>query len=256
MSKYKMMVVALLPVMALSLVACQFFRYDQDPDVSLQDRPEVEEESFDVEEKSFTVGDTPTLRVDIFAGDVTIRGGRAGAIRLVVTRRARSESDMRRISVTMSQEGGGVTVEWDKPSGLGNVSVDLEIDVPTATRLEVNLGAGEVLIDGVAGETDIDIGNGNIDYQGQPQGDFRFLINVGNITLRLPADVNVEVDLKTGIGEMKVDFPVPVTINRYMGGDVSAELTNGAKASGTIGTGAEGMIHARVGKGDINLFRQ
>ncbi len=65
MSKYTTLVVALLPVVALSLVACQ--------DVSLQDRREVEE-------KSFTVGDTPTLRVDNFAGDVTIRGGRAGAI--------------------------------------------------------------------------------------------------------------------------------------------------------------------------------
>ena len=249
MSKCKTMVVALLPVVALSWVACQ--------DVSLQDGPEVGEESvFDVEEKSFTVGDTPTLRVDIFAGDVTIRGGRAGAIRLVVTRRARSESDMSRISVTTSQEGGGVIVEWDKPSGLGNVSVDLDIDVPTATRLEVNLGAGEVLIKGAVGEIDIEIGNGNIDYQGQPQGDWRFLINVGNITLRLPADVNVEVNLRTGVGLMNVDFPVSISIIANVGGSGGIGAGNGARASGTIGTGAEGTIHANVGKGDINLFRQ
>ncbi len=45
MSKYKMMVVALLPVVALSVVACQ--------GDSLQDLREVQE-------KSYTVGDTPT----------------------------------------------------------------------------------------------------------------------------------------------------------------------------------------------------
>ena len=230
MSRYKMMMVALLPAVALSLVAC---------------RNEPAQVHREVEERSFTVGDAPTLRVDNFAGDVTIRGGGAGTIRLVVTRRARHESDLRRISVTMSQEGSGVTVESDKPSGLNNVSVHLEIDVPAATRLAVNLGAGELLIDGVVGETDVHSGAGNIDYQGQPQGDCRFDLGAGNITLRLPADVNVEVDLGTGVGGMEVDFPV----------SISSHLV-GSTASGTIGSGAEGTIHASVGAGNINLLRE
>ena len=229
-TKYKMMVVALRPVVALSSVACQ--------DDSLQDRREVEE-------KSFTVGDTPTLRVDNFAGDVTIRGGSTDAIRLVVTRRARRNSDMRRISITMSEEGSGVTVESDKPSGLNNVSVDLEIDVPTAARLDLNLGAGEMMIDDIVGETDIRSGVGKIDYQGQPQGDCRFDLGAGSITLRLPADVNVEVDLNTGVGRMEVDFPV----------SVSSHLV-GSTASGTLGSGVEGTIHANVGAGNINLLRE
>ena len=213
-SKYKMMVVVLLPILALSLVACQ--------DDSLQDRREVEE-------KSFTVGDTPTLRVDNFAGDVTIRGGSAGAIRLVVTKRARRDSDMRRISIAMSQEGSGVTLESDKPSGLDDISVDIEIDVPTATRLDVSLGAGMVLIDGVVGETDVRSGAGKIDYQGQPQGECRFDLGAGNITLRLPVDVNVEVDLNTGVGRMEVDLPV----------SMSSHLV-GNRASRTIGSGSQG----------------
>ena len=227
MSKYNIMV-ALLPVVALLLVACQD---------SLQDRREVEE-------KSFAVGDIATLRVDNFAGDVTIRGGWDGTIRVIATKRARLDSDLGRISVTMSQEGGGLTVESDKPSGLSNVSVDLEIDVPTATRLEVNLGAGEVLIGDVVGETDVNSGAGNIDYQGRPQGDCRFDLGAGNIILRLPADVDVEVDLK-GIGQTQIDFPVSRSANMV-----------GGRVSGTIGSGAEGTIHADVGTGNINVVRE
>ena len=118
-----------------------------------------------------------------------------------------------------------VRITTANPSSLQQASVDLEITVPPDMRPSVQNGAGSVL------------------YQGPAAGECIFSTGAGSITLKLPADVNVEVYLSVGAGSITVDFPVD--------GQVSTHVVEG-----TIGTGADGSVDARVGAGTIAVQRQ
>jgi DUF4097 and DUF4098 domain-containing protein YvlB len=211
--------------------------------------------------EAFAVGDAPSLEIENFAGNVTIRTGESGTIRVVATRKARSRADLDRIEVDVSERDGGLVIRTDRPSAFSNASVELEITAPASTRLYADTGAGNVEIDGITGEIDVHTGAGNTDvhgaagtvrintgagnirFQGTPQGECRFETGAGNIRLTLPADVNVRVDLNTGMGNIDVDFPVDGQVNRR---DVQ----------GVIGSGAQGTIEAHTGTGNIDVIRR
>jgi DUF4097 and DUF4098 domain-containing protein YvlB len=139
--------------------------------------------------------------------------------------------------------------------------VQFEITAPAGTRLDADTGAGNVETDGITGEIDIHTGAGNIDirgatgtvrldsgagntrYQGIPQGECRFETGAGNIRLTLPADVNVQVGLDTGVGNIDVDFSVDGQVTRR-------------EVRGVIGSGAQGTIYAHTGTGNIDVVRR
>ena len=161
----------------------------------------------------------------------------------------------------MFEHEGGVEIKAQRPSFLNNVAVDLEITTPAGTHVDVHTGAGNVSIcclkgaaqvstgagnidlDDQEGEIDAHTGAGNIDYQGAPQGDSRFEVGAGNITLVLPADLSMEVELQTGMGNIDVDFPV------------DGQAT-GRRVQGAIGGGTQGSIYAQTGAGNIDLIRR
>jgi hypothetical protein len=212
-------------------------------------------------EEAFAVGDAPSLRIDSFAGNVIVRTGEAGAIGVAATKRARSQDDLDRVEVQVAEQDGGLVVKTENRSSSKVVSVDLEITAPAGTRLDAHTGAGNVDIDGItggidahsgagnldvygaAGATSLDTGAGNIGYQGAPQGECRFETGAGNIMLSLPADPDVQVDLDTGTGNIDVDF------------DVIGQVT-GREVRGTIGSGAQAMIYAHTGAGNIDVVRR
>jgi DUF4097 and DUF4098 domain-containing protein YvlB len=212
-------------------------------------------------EESFAAGDAPSLKIDSFAGNVTVQTGQSGVIGVAATKRARSQGDLDRIEVQVSELDGGLVIKTENPSRLMDVAVDLEITAPAGARLDAHTGAGNVDIDGITGEIDahsgagnldvrgsagtarLDTGAGNVGYQGTPQGDCRFETGAGNITLALPADPNVQVDLTTGMGNIDVDFPVDGTATRQ-------------EVRGIIGSGAQGTIYAHTGTGNIDVDRR
>jgi len=232
----------------------------------------------DVIERSFEVGAAPSLEIDDFAGTVTVRAGGPGTIQVVATRRASNRSRLEQIQVDMTEQGGGLLIKAQKPAGFGNASVDLEISAPPDSRLTVrtgagnvdvqsvagpvtaNSGAGNIEIEGVPGEIEVhtgagnvrvvgaagpvrlNTGVGNIDYDGVPKGECRFESGVGNIQLRMPAGVNVRVDLTTGVGNIGLDF------------DVTGQNTK-REVRGVIGSGDQGQVFAHTGTGDIDLRR-
>jgi DUF4097 and DUF4098 domain-containing protein YvlB len=212
-------------------------------------------------EQTFAVGETPSLKIDSFAGNVIVRTGQSSVIRVAATKNARSKDDLDRIEVGVSERDGGLVIKTTKPSSLNNAAVNLEITAPAGTRLDAHTGAGNVDIDGVTGDIDVhsgagnldargsastarlDTGAGNIGYQGTPQGDCRFETGAGNITLALPADPNVQVDLNTGTGNIDVDFAVDGQVTRR-------------QVRGVIGSGAQGKIYAHTGTGNIDVVRR
>ena len=212
-------------------------------------------------EQSFVAGETPSLKIDSFAGNVIVRTGQSGLIQVAATKNARSKDDLDRIEVEVSERDGGLVINTEKPSSLNNASVDLEITAPAGTRVDAFTGAGNVDLNDSTGEIDahsgagdidvrgaagcarLDTGAGSIRYQGTPQGDCRFETGAGSITLTLPADLNVRVDLETGTGDIDVDFAVDGTVTRR-------------EVQGVIGSGAQATIYARSGAGNIDLIRR
>jgi hypothetical protein len=265
-------------------------------------------------ERAFEVGESPSLKVDNFAGNVEIRGGGGGEIRVLATKRAGMGGDLDRIEVEMVQRGDDLLITTRKPTLLSNASVRLEITAPAGTRLDAHTGAGTVDASGLTGGTKVDTGagsvavrdlsgevdvhtgagsvevqniqgrlkldsgsgsltvkgmdgdidahtgtggidvqgaagpvrlstgSGSIDYQGSTRGNCRFETGSGGIRLRLPAELNAEVDLHTGSGSIDLGFPVT--------GEISKRDVKGA-----IGSGGETRIYAQTGSGSIDLIR-
>jgi hypothetical protein len=230
-------------------------------------------------DESFAVSARPTLMVDNFAGDVIVHIGESGSIHVVATKRSAREKDLERIEVEMIERDGGLDVITDPPSGLKNVSVDLEITIPPSADLDLHTGAGDIIVRDVQGDVradsgagdvdvrdvtgeldahvgagnidvrrvigtvDLDTGAGSIDYQGTPQGNCRFNTGAGSIEIELPADANLELDLDTDVGDIDVDMPVDGS-------------KSNRRVEGSIGDGSEGEIRARTSVGNIDVTSQ
>jgi len=212
-------------------------------------------------EKTFEVGGEPSLEVVNFAGTVTIRAQEGNSIEVVATKRVQHTYDLGRISVEMEQQPGRLVIRTEKPNNLNNATVTLEIAAPIGTRLVMRSGAGTVEVRGIrgplevwngagtiiildaAGPVNARTGAGTIEYQGRPEGECSFWSGAGTIVLRVPRDLDVQVDLSSSVGGVHSDFGVS--------GHVSMRSIRG-----TIGTGEDATITARSGVGTVMLNRQ
>ena len=96
---------------------------------------------------------------------------------------------------------------------------------------------------GAVGPVRVDLGAGQITYEGAPSGDCRFQTGAGEIVLRLPDNPNVRIDVGTGLGSVDVDFDVD--------GHVSPR-----SVEGVIGDGRQGSIYAHTGVGSVSVKRR
>lgn len=155
-------------------------------------------------------------------------------------------------------DGGSGQIDVQTMGGNINIrNANGEVDVQTmGGNIEISGGGDQVDARTMGGNIDVrdadglirlDTNGGDIDYRGHPEGNCHFETNGGNIELRLPADINVEVELKTPAScdtcDITVDFDVDGRVSRR-------------RVSGTIGSGDEGEIYAKTSGGDINLIRQ
>jgi hypothetical protein len=209
-------------------------------------------------DKTFAVGDTPTLDVTNFAGSITVRAGEGDAVHVVAVKKVGDQHRMDRIAIEMSQRGNDVVIRTRVVPRTGNASVGLDITAPAGSKLlldtgagtidvrgitgpiDVNSGAGQVDLRGGQGPVTVDLGAGQITYEGALSGKNRFQTGAGEIRLWLPADLNMEVDLSTGIGTVGVEF--------YVDG-----LVKPRKVQGVIGDGSQGSITAGTGAGGVFL---
>jgi hypothetical protein len=227
-------------------------------------------------EQAISVGDSPSLEINNFAGNVSIRAGESGTIHVVATKRASRSRDLSVIGVGIHEKQGGVVIKTGRPLSKGKAAVDLQITAPPDSRLELDLGAGNASVQGLGSGAEVTVGAGNISldevtgpiqantgagtmnvrgaagparlstgtgvmmYQGAPQGDCHFNTGLGAISLELPAQTNVTVDMKTEVGEIDVKCPVD--------GQVSKR-----RVQGIIGTGDDARIVANAGASGISL---
>jgi hypothetical protein len=230
-------------------------------------------------EQTFPVGDSPYLEIDNATGPVTVRPGESGEIHVVAIKRGWRRADLNDIRIERIVRDDGVVLRTRHLSSGGNRSVKFEIRVPIDSRLKVRTATGNVAVYGLSQGAQVDVSTGDITivdvggeieaiaatgsievlgasapvrlqtstgsirYRGTPRGECRFDVATGSISLTLPDDPNVKLDLGTSTGWIRVGYEV------Y--GQVRTR-----SVQGTIGSGDEGTILARTGTGNIALGRR
>jgi len=183
-----------------------------------------------------------TLRVNLLDGTVTIKGSNRRDVlfiansqqaRQALRRRQQAEPPpgMRRLT----QPGGfGVEERDNEMSVSSGVSreINLEIEVPTRTKLKVSTVDGGITVDGVDNEMEINTVDGGITLTNvggsvvahavdgkiaatvtrvAPQAPMAFTSLNGDIDVTLPAAVKANLRLRSDQGDVFTDFDVQVT---------------------------------------------
>ena len=171
-------------------------------------------------EEIIAVGDMPAIEIDNFAGSVDVMAGPAGQVTLNATRRAPGALRLNDVQVVVSEEGGVVRIVTRRPATLVAAQVQIEVTVPENAILVVDLGSGDVNVQGVKGGVDVETGAGTITGQ----------------------DLAGGVSLLTGSGQISA---------RNVLGSLGAETGAGAIMVEEV----EGSINAHTGSGTINVWR-
>jgi DUF4097 and DUF4098 domain-containing protein YvlB len=125
-----------------------------------------------------------------------------------------------------------------------------------AGRLRANTGDGRIHVDGRFDSLDLRTGDGGIDADVAPgsklAGEWSFQSGDGSITLRLPSDLQADLDAHTGDGHIDLDLPVSVT------GSVSRTSVRGKLGGGgpalRVQTG-DGSIRIAASRGSATAAR-
>ncbi|WIG59285.1 MAG: hypothetical protein OJF49_002032 [Ktedonobacterales bacterium] len=222
--------------------------------------------------QTYTVAGRPQITVEDFAGTVTVAAGKAGAVQVTGTKRARAETDnvaqsgLSGITVTMQQQGNAITVRASASGNAGaSRSVDLTLTVPVEADLNLRLAAGDVEISGVSGALTVAAEAGNVELrQVTAMGTSQVSASAGDVTFDGALADEAALTLTVGNGDVSVTLP-PGTATHVQGqtraGDVSvagwplATARNGAAASvsGDTRTNPTSALTVTVSSGDISL---
>ncbi len=192
-------------------------------------------------------GGVVDLQVATGSGDVTVRRGGSGSVRItgrisVGRRDSNPESTLQMIQndPPIEQNGNRIRIGRntdDDDDLMQYVSIDYEIVVPEGTSLDVNTGSGDLEIRGLGARVEVTTGSGDIEL----------------------ADIGGEVEARTGSGDIEAEniagsFEAnsgsgSVELSQTAEGDVSV-----ATGSGDIElTGIRGGLRVATGSGDIEV---
>ena len=226
----------------------------------------------------FAVGERPTLVVKNPAGSVTVTAGEAGRIGLQVTKTLRGVfmggnglDALERVRVNAEQHEETVRVTVHQPSshvGSHVVTVALAIQVPAQCRLDLEVDAGSVEINGVSSEISgrVDAGNliarnvtfmersearvdaGSITIEGAlgEAASLDVRVDAGNARLTLPQRTDATLDAQVEVGSITIDGWNVERTREFMS----------ARARGPLIPEARGRLRIKVDAGSIRLQAQ
>lgn len=159
------------------------------------------------------------LHVRMTVGDLHIKRSDSAKIRLQYTVKSRRESNVKEARVDFEVRGTDANIEFHSPMR-GNTNFDVELEIPVNTNLDVHQKVGDLSVDDILGDKDLNLG----------VGDLR--IGTGRASYRL-------VNASTGIGDVNSDG--------Y--GETSGWLGKNLKYRGD----GKYQLRAHVGVGDIKF---
>jgi hypothetical protein len=101
------------------------------------------------------------LHVRLSVGDIHIKHGDPNQIRVHYTVKSRHEDNVKDAHVEFEVRGNDATLEFHAPSG-GNTQFDVELEVPATTNLDVHAKVGDLTVENVEGDKDLELGVGDI----------------------------------------------------------------------------------------------
>jgi hypothetical protein len=159
------------------------------------------------------------LHVRMTVGDLHIKRSDSTTIRLQYTVKAQHERSVKEARVDFDVHGKDASIEFHSPNS-GNTNLDVELDIPINTNIDVHQKVGDMTVEDIVGDKDLNLG----------VGDLR--ISTGRAGYSL-------VNASTGIGD--------VNSNGY--GNTSGWLGKTLKYHGD----GKYQLRAHVGVGDIKL---
>ena len=192
----------------------------------------------DVVEHDVVIGDDPLpLRVESFAGSITVNTGESGNIHVMAERRGLDEDDLKNIHVDVDRRDDGIhVVATSEANRRGRHWVQLTVTVPPGTPTRLHTRGGSVRVEGTGAETDVHTAGGSIRVSG----------------------VAGHANLETAGGSVRVDeHDGPVTAKTIGGSIRISGHAPGVEAT-TIGgsiriDGADGPVVASTKGGSITL---
>jgi hypothetical protein len=228
-------------------------------------------------QQALTVQGPATLDLNVPVGDVIVRAGPAGQVKVEGTKRAYgatqadAESRLDEIQVKVDQSGDRVWVRVSGPFAGGNAGraphISLTITVPQQTTVAAEMGVGRLQITGTTGDVtaNAEVGDvivtdvtpieklsvktriAGVDFTGAlvPNARYEFTTDVGKVALRLPEASAFRLDARSDIGDVTVGFAVA--------GRSSRDALVGEEVRGEVGQNPTTSLYLRSRVGEISI---
>lgn len=185
-------------------------------------------------------GELVGVRVTLDAGRVTLRGGAEAG----VSGRRESRGAPGAVRVETRVEDG-VLVLVGRCAGLAPCTVDVDLAVPAGVPVEVDVGSGDVQVDGLASPLTVRVGDGEVGGDGLRAERVRVTSGWGDVAL-LFAEAPAEVSVAVATGDVRLGLP---------GGGYALDLGayDGVAVHGVYDDPAGARVHARTREGAIRV---
>lgn len=170
------------------------------------------------EARDFAPGGYVHVRLNV--GDLHIKRGDSAKIRLEYTVKSHRESHVKDARVDFNVRGNDATIEFHATT-TGSTQFEVELEVPANTHLDVHQKVGDLSVNSIEGDKDLNLGVGDIRISMQHSG-YR-LVNasagIGDVnsegygqtsgwlgkTLKYRGDGKYELRAHVGVGDIKLE---------------------------------------------------
>lgn len=218
-------------------------------------------------EKSYRVGAGSQVSVSNVSGDVIVTGYDGDAI---VVRGIRQGRDSDRVEIEDKSSGNRVDLGVRYPKNCNcDASIRFEVRVPRAVsynfdgfasvsgnvevsgvtgRLRASAVSGDVRVKNVSGSATVNSVSGDVEVEVDRldgSDDMKFTSVSGDVNVKMPSNLDADVDISSLSGSIKTDFPIEVQSERH-----------GPRtfARGRLGSGAR-RVNMNTVSGDLTLNR-
>jgi hypothetical protein len=109
------------------------------------------------------------LHVRLSVGDLQVRRGDGNKISLRYTVKSRHEKNVKEARVDFDVRGNDASIEFHAPYG-SNTEFDVELEVPANTNLYVHEKVGDLTVENIEGDKELELGVGDIRVAREPSG--------------------------------------------------------------------------------------
>lgn len=208
---------------------------------------------FAAQTESFSASGLKEINLKNLSGDVVVKAGKTKQVMINYEKIKFSEHC--NLKMEKNPESLLVEVKKNKKPWGDDCKVNFEISLPKKMDMHINIGSGNVNIVGVEGESEINMGSGDLNYQAAWIDEVTVRSGSGDIDIQ---GIAGEVDILTGSGAIDLAYAehaVPASLVLRSGsGSIEAKGLKG-DADIITGSGAIELAYSKQiqDKGEISI---